>query len=96
MREEFLELLSYIDFNCFSMTSMCIYQKNPKKKSDGNGNLGQTRVQFFIREIGFWEVCLREILNNKVAFPGEKSNPVRFFREVNAGKKYMLQHRTRQ
>lgn len=25
MREEFLELLSYIDFNCFSMTSMCIY-----------------------------------------------------------------------
>lgn len=95
MREEFLELLSYIDFNCFSMTSMCIYQKN-QKKSDGNGNLGQTRVQFFIREIGFWEVCLREILNNKVAFPGEKSNPVRFFREVNAGKKYMLQHRTRQ
>lgn len=43
---------------------------------------------FFIREIGFWEVCLREILNNNVTFPGKKSNPVRcfFFREVNAGK----------
>lgn len=32
MREEFLELLSYIDFNCFSMTSMCIIRKIQKKK----------------------------------------------------------------